>query len=62
MATPSRAWGASKLQEFSPNIRAEISMGHKNAGVLSRVMKFEESDDPNNMAFQLVEPAWTAAE
>ena len=37
-------------------------MGQRNPGALSSVMKFEESDDPNNMAFQLCEPAWTAAE
>ena len=50
------------LQEFSPKIRAEISMGHKNAGGLSTVMKFDESEDPKKKAFQLFVPACTAAE
>ncbi len=43
-------------------MRAEISMGHKNAGGLSTVMKFDESDDPKKKAFQLFVPACTAAE
>jgi hypothetical protein len=50
------------LQEFNPKIRAEISMGHRKAGGLSTVMKFEESDEPKKKAFQLLVPAWTAAE
>ncbi len=62
MATPSSAWGARTLQEFSPKIRAEISIGHKNAGGLSTVMKFDESEEPKKKAFQLLVPAWTAAE
>ena len=32
------------------------------AGDLSTVMKFDESKDPKKNAFQLVDPAWTAAE
>ncbi len=62
MATPSRACGARTLHELRPKIRAEISIGHRNAGGLSTVMKFDESDDPKNIAFQLFVPAWTAAE
>ncbi len=62
VATPSSACGASMLHECSPKIRAEISIGHKNAGGLSTVMKLEESDDPKSIAFQLFVPAWTAAE
>ena len=42
-------------------MRAEISIGHRKAGGLSTVMKFDESDEPKNMAFQLLVPAWTAA-
>ena len=36
-------------------------MGHKKAGGLSTVMKFEESEEPKNIAFQLFVPACTAA-
>ena len=50
------------LQELSPNIRAERSMTHSEAGGLSTVMKLEESDEPKKKAFQLLLPAWTAAE
>ncbi len=50
------------LHEFKPKMRAEISMGHKKAGGLSTLMKLEESEDPKNMAFQLLVPACTAAE
>jgi hypothetical protein len=37
-------------------------MTHNEAGGLSTVMKFEASDDPKKKAFQLLVPAWTAAE
>ena len=50
------------LHELRPKIRAEISIGHRKAGGLSTVMKLDESEDPKNMAFQLLVPAWTAAE
>ena len=43
-------------------MRAEISIGHKNAGGLSTVMKLDESEDPKKKAFQLLVPACTAAE
>ena len=36
-------------------------MIHREAGGLSTVMKLEASSDPKNMAFQLLEPASTAA-
>ena len=55
------ACGTSMLHEFKPKIRAEISIGQRKAGGLSTVMKFDESDEPKNMAFQLLVPAWTAA-
>ena len=61
VATPFRACGISRLQEFSPNMRADSSMGHRNPAGLSTVMKFEESSEPNRKAFQLLVPAWTAA-
>ena len=50
------------LHELTPKIRAEISITHRDAGGLSTVMKFEESDDPKKNAFQLLVPACTAAE
>ena len=43
-------------------MRAEISMTHSDAGVLSTVMKFDASEEPKKKAFQLVAPACTAAE
>ena len=36
-------------------------MTHRNAGVLSTVMKFDESDEPKKNAVQLLVLAWTAA-
>ena len=36
-------------------------MTHSDAGGLSTVMKFEESSEPKNHAFQLSLPACTAA-
>ena len=62
MATPSNAWGTRMLQELTPKMRAEISITHSDAGGLSTVMKFDESNDPKKNAFQLLVPAWTAAE
>ena len=50
------------LQALTPNRRAERSMTQSAAGDLSTVMKFDESKDPKKNAFQLVDPAWTAAE
>ena len=51
----------SRVQEFRPNTRAVSSIGQRNSGVLSTVMKFDESTEPNRNAFQLLVPAWTAA-
>ena len=50
------------LHELTPKMRAEISIGHKKAGGLSTVMKLDASDEPKKKAFQLLEPACTAAE
>ena len=36
-------------------------MTHSEAGVLSTVMKLDESKDPKKNAFQLLTPACTAA-
>ncbi len=62
VATPSRAWGTRMLHDERPKMRADISMTHSAAGGLSTVMKFDESDEPKKNAFQLLVPAWTAAE
>ena len=48
--------------ELTPKMRAEIAMGQIDAGVLSIVMKFDESVDPKKNAFQLLVAACTAAE
>ncbi len=61
-ATPSRACGTSMLHGLSPKMRTERSVTHSEAGGLSTVMKFDASDEPKKNAFQLVEPAWAAAE
>ena len=50
------------LQELSPKIRADSSITHSEAGVLSTVMKLEASNEPKKNAFQLLVPACTAAE
>ena len=50
------------LHELKPKIRPEISMTHNEAGGLSTVMKFDESEEPKKKAFQLLVPACTAAE
>jgi hypothetical protein len=60
-ATPASACGASTVHGLSPKIRAARSDGHSDAGGLSTVMKFEASEEPKNMAFQLLVAAWTAA-
>ncbi len=50
------------LHELTPKIRAESSMTHSAAGGLSTVMKLAASEEPKKNAFQLLAPAWTAAE
>src|ERR1019366_5852631 len=62
VATPSSAWGTRMLQALTPKTRAERSITQSAAGDLSTVMKFDASKDPKKNAFQLVDPAWTAAE
>ena len=61
-ATPSSACGTRMLHELRPKTRADRSMTHRDAGALSVVMKFDESDEPKKNAFQLFDPACTAAE
>src|SRR5882757_2362933 len=61
VATPSSACGTNMLQLENPNIRPESSITHNDAGGLSTVMKFDESNEPNRNARQLFVPACTAA-
>ncbi len=60
-ATPSSASGRSMLQPLKPKILPDKAITHSDAGGLSTVMKFDESNEPKNIAFQLRVPAWTAA-
>ena len=50
------------LNALTPKIRALSAMTHSEAGVLSTVIAFEASKDPNSMASQFCEPAMAAAE
>ena len=59
--TPISACGTSMLQTPKPNSRADNPITHNDAGVLSTVMKLDASKDPKNQAFQLSDPACTAA-
>ena len=60
-ATPSSACGASSDHEPNPKIRADSPSTHSDAGVLSTVMKFDESNEPKKNAFHDLVPACTAA-
>ena len=62
VATPMSACGTRMLQELTPNRRADRPITHNDAGGLSTVIRFAASKEPKNRAFQLCEPAWTAAE
>ena len=53
---------AKMLQEFTPKMRAESSMTHNDAGDLSTVTALAASNEPKKKAFQLDDPACTAAE
>ena len=61
MPTPAAASGSSMLQELKPKRRAERSITHRAAGGLSTVMNEPGSMDPKKNAFQLLDPARTAA-
>ena len=50
------------LHEFTPKMRAEMSMTHSDAGALSTVIEFPASSEPKKNAFQLFVPACTAIE
>ena len=60
-ATPSAAWGRSRLQLLNPKMRAEISMIQNANGGLSTVMNDPESSEPKKNAFQFSVPDSTAA-
>ena len=62
VATPHSASGTRMLHELSPKMRTDSPINHKEPGVLSTVMKFDESKEPKNQAFQLVPAACAAAE
>src|SRR4051812_16626412 len=60
-ATPSSAWGTRMLHELTPKRRADRSMAQSARGALSTVIASPASDEPKRNAFQLLEPACTAA-
>ena len=62
VATPMSACGTRMLHAFTPNTRADRDMTHSDAGGLSTVMALAASNEPKKNAFQLDEPACTAAE
>jgi len=49
------------LQELTPKSRALISITHRKPGDLSTVIELPASSDPKKNAFQLFDPACTAA-
>ena len=62
MATPISACGTRMLHALSPNTRTDSAIAHSDAGGLSTVIELAASEEPKKNAFQLSEPAWTAAE
>src|SRR5690349_8582183 len=62
LATPISACGTRMLHELTPKIRADNAITHSAAGVLSTVIELAASEEPKKNAFQLSEPACTAAE
>ncbi len=61
-ATPISACGTRMLHAFTPNSRADRPITHTEAGVLSIVIEFAGSVEPNSRACQSIEPACAAAE
>ena len=55
-ATPSTACGASSDHELNPNIFADSSSTHSEAGVLSTVMKLDESNEPKKNGLPRLRP------
>ena len=62
VATPMSACGTRIDQELRPKIRTAMPITHREAGGLSTVIEAAASDAPKRKAFQLSDPAWTAAE
>ena len=62
VATPIRACGTRMLHALTPKIRADNAITQSEAGVLSTVIELAASEEPKNSAFQLSDPACTAAE
>ncbi len=60
--TPMSTSGTRIAHEFRPKIRTESSIGHRKAEGLSTVIALPASSEPKKNAFQLFEPACTAAE
>src|SRR5689334_24878240 len=60
-ATPSSAWGTSRLHDERPKIRIDRAIGHSESGVLSTVIELAASEEPKKNAFHDSEPAWAAA-
>ncbi len=60
-ATAISTCGTSMLQLFIPKRRAEISIGHNAAGVLSTVIELPQSEEPKKNAFHDCAPDCTAA-
>ncbi len=56
-----RACGTSMLHGEKPNARAERSITHSAAGVLSTVIALAASLEPNSIAVGSLDPACTAA-
>ena len=50
------------LHAFTPKMRALMTITHSEAGVLSTVMAFDASKEPNSIATQFWDPARAAAE
>ena len=55
------ACGPRTLHALKPKIRADSDITHSAAGVLSTVIAFAGSNEPNSIACQSFAPAWTAA-
>ncbi|MEH3077588.1 MAG: hypothetical protein PGN11_13120 [Quadrisphaera sp.] len=62
VATPMSACGTRIDHDESPKIRTDSAITHNDAGGLSTVIEFPPSELPNRNAFQLTDPACTAAE
>ena len=62
MVSTSKAWGRRMLHELRPQTRTDRAINHREAGGLSTVMELPAASEPNRKAFQLCEPACTAAE